>query len=491
MKKTHYYLGFLVAFLLAVPAALLFAAEAPTINAGILNAANATTTSAAVGTSLHARAYVSTASSTLPVPSGTVDFTRYDNTSCTGTGTTQTGVALANGMAESSAVALTASGLSYIVHYNGQGDVFTTGNSSCVSVTPTSGIVTVSGTLSTTSAQVGTTVHESSTLANATANAGGTVSYAVYTNAACSTGLIGAGVKTVTNGVVPDSNDIQFNNAGTFYWQAVYSGDSNNNAATSSCSPVLTITPIATAKGHIIVDKLTSPANDPASFSFTTTGSGYGAFSLTDLATPNNQELVVGTYTVSESSQSGWTLTSAGCSTNGAATTTYSPGTNITLSANDVVRCLFVNTKQPTTTPGSGSISGKSFNDLNKSRAMDSGEPGLSGWKINLFKNAAWWKFGNPVQTVITTADGSYSFVGLADGTYSVEQVITNGWNQISSDYKQIEIVNGAQITGRDFANVEKNNNGNAIGHNKDKNDKWKKFFKRWHSNGWRWGNDD
>jgi hypothetical protein len=34
---------------------------------------------------------------------------------------------------------------------------------------------------------------------------------------------------------VPDSNGITFNSAGTFYWQAVYSGDANNNGATSDC----------------------------------------------------------------------------------------------------------------------------------------------------------------------------------------------------------------------------------------------------------------
>src|SRR5205823_4760041 len=39
-----------------------------------------------------------------------------------------------------------------------------------------------------------------------------------------------------------DSDGVQFNQAGTFYWQAVYSGDANNNGATSSCqSEVLTI----------------------------------------------------------------------------------------------------------------------------------------------------------------------------------------------------------------------------------------------------------
>ena len=39
-----------------------------------------------------------------------------------------------------------------------------------------------------------------------------------------------------TSGTVPNSSTVTFNNAGTFYWQAVYSGDANNNGASSPCT---------------------------------------------------------------------------------------------------------------------------------------------------------------------------------------------------------------------------------------------------------------
>jgi hypothetical protein len=95
----------------------------------------------------------------------------------------------------------------------------------------------IATTLSDESITVGGTVHDSATLTGATANAGGTVTYKVYTNATCdSPDPIDAGTKTVTNGVVPDSDPITFNTAGDYYWQAVYSGDANNNAATSLCT---------------------------------------------------------------------------------------------------------------------------------------------------------------------------------------------------------------------------------------------------------------
>jgi hypothetical protein len=95
---------------------------------------------------------------------------------------------------------------------------------------------TIKTTLSDTTVSIGDTVHDSATLTGATANAGGTVTYTVYTDSSCTQGGQSAGTVTVTNGVVPDSNPITFTSAGDFYWQAAYSGDANNNPATSKCT---------------------------------------------------------------------------------------------------------------------------------------------------------------------------------------------------------------------------------------------------------------
>lgn len=94
----------------------------------------------------------------------------------------------------------------------------------------------IATTLSATTVNVGDTVHDSAALTGATSTAGGTVTYNVYTDNACTAGARFAGTVTVTNGVVPDSNALVFNTAGTFYWQALYSGDANNNGATSTCT---------------------------------------------------------------------------------------------------------------------------------------------------------------------------------------------------------------------------------------------------------------
>jgi hypothetical protein len=107
---------------------------------------------------------------------------------------------------------------------------------------------TIATTLSANPVNIGTAVHDSSALTGATSNAGGTVTYTVYTDNACTLNPQSAGVKTVTNGVVPDSNAITFNSAGTFYWQAAYSGDANNNPATSVCtSETLVVNPNVTS----------------------------------------------------------------------------------------------------------------------------------------------------------------------------------------------------------------------------------------------------
>src|SRR5262249_33756084 len=72
--------------------------------------------------------------------------------------------------------------------------------------------------------------------------AGGTITYKLYNNSTCTgttpaTGLLAdltPANNTVTNGVAPDSLPFTFNNAGTFYFYAVYSGDANNTGPVNS-----------------------------------------------------------------------------------------------------------------------------------------------------------------------------------------------------------------------------------------------------------------
>ena len=134
----------------------------------------------------------------------------------------------------------------------------------------------------------------------------------------------------------------------------MHSVDGNSSGAVNRSIQSAAV--LAPAQGHIIVDKVTSPSGDPTSFSFSTTGTGYASFSLTDAATPNGQTLSPGAYSVSEAIPAGWVLTGLSCvSSLGTSTFTTTappvagPGTataSITLAANDTVTCTFTDTKQ-------------------------------------------------------------------------------------------------------------------------------------------------
>jgi hypothetical protein len=99
----------------------------------------------------------------------------------------------------------------------------------------------------------------------------------------------------------------------------------------------VTCTFVNTKRGHIIVDKQTNPAADPQVFSFDAGGAGYGDFTLTDAQAPNNQEVVPGAYSVSETVPAGWDQTSATCDKGETpASLDVEPGETVT--------CTFVNT---------------------------------------------------------------------------------------------------------------------------------------------------
>jgi hypothetical protein len=96
------------------------------------------------------------------------------------------------------------------------------------------------------SVPVGTTVHDTSTLTGASSNADGTVTYKRFTTIDC-TGTSTDEDVDVTNRVVPNSADFTPTTAGSYSYQAVYSGtngDPINLGATSPCEP-LTVTAVA------------------------------------------------------------------------------------------------------------------------------------------------------------------------------------------------------------------------------------------------------
>ena len=315
------------ACLLAVPSA--HASSAPLVTTTILDVTNATTTSAQIGSPVHASVVVasSTGSTT---PSGTVNFALYQGLVCSGDPSTQSGVVLMNGVATSSTTTVPVGGLSYLVHYSGDTN-YPAADGVCQ---PLIGVIAgthLSTTLSSSSVVSGSSVSDKATLSSTTNTAGGTVAYTVYSNNACTVGAQSAGVVAVTSGSVPTSTPLMFSVPGTFYWQAVYSGDSQNAAATSTCgSEVLTVTatttpPVVPGLGVVhgtvfndlnqnelldagepgiagFVINLHIGTNNGAPIVASTTSDATGAYSFGSLA--------LGTYYVEEIHQPAWTQTS-------------------------------------------------------------------------------------------------------------------------------------------------------------------------------------
>lgn len=76
-------------------------------------------------------------------------------------------------------------------------------------------------------------------------------------------------------------------------------------------------------------------------------------------------------------------------------------------------------------------ISGTVFNDLNADGVKNTGESGQSGWTIYLDADGN-GQLDTGETSTTTGTDGSYSFNGLAAGTYNVAEVQQSGWRQTS-----------------------------------------------------------
>ncbi|PWU25603.1 MAG: hypothetical protein C5B48_00470, partial [Candidatus Rokuibacteriota bacterium] len=119
---------------------------------------------------------------------------------------------------------------------------------------------------------LGTPVTDSATLSGTNiSTAVGTVNYAVFSDAGCATRIADAGTKNVTNGQVPDSNPVTFNTAGTFFWMATYSGDTQNGQSSTTCGQE-TVVVDATPPDTTITSGPTGAIPAPGSATFTWSG---------------------------------------------------------------------------------------------------------------------------------------------------------------------------------------------------------------------------
>lgn len=172
-------------------------------------------------------------------PSGTVTYTLFTNSFCAASGGSVSVVAIAGGVVPNSrAVLFNSTGsFAFQATYNGDAN----NNPAVATCEPLSvqlATPTIATALSSTAVSVGSLVSDSATISSSY-KAGGTVTYNVFSSPSCSGAANAVGTPvTVTNGVVPSSASEAFNAAGSFSWNAVYSGDPNNNVVASACEPL-------------------------------------------------------------------------------------------------------------------------------------------------------------------------------------------------------------------------------------------------------------
>jgi uncharacterized repeat protein (TIGR01451 family) len=192
--------------------------------------------SIALGGSAHDTATLTGATSTA---GGTVTYTIFSDSGCSQNAQSAGTVSVTNGSVPNSNPITCSSPGTYYWQASYSGDSHNNGATSpCTSEQLVVGKAqpSIATQLSSSSITIGGSVNDTATLTGATSNAGGTVAYTVYSDSSCDTQYAQAGTVNVTSGSVPNSNSITFNAPGTYYWQAVYSGDSNNSGATSPCT---------------------------------------------------------------------------------------------------------------------------------------------------------------------------------------------------------------------------------------------------------------
>jgi protocatechuate 3,4-dioxygenase beta subunit len=137
-------------------------------------------------------------------------------------------------------------------------------------------------------------------------------------------------------------------------------------------------------------------------------------------------------------------------------TETYRPGWAETVPASGTYSVVLYSGENETgwdfgnrVTGGQGTIQGSVFDDQNGNAVRDAGEPGLSNWTVELN--------GRGVRKILVTdVAGNYLFTGLSQGTYTITQMVPDGWTQTLPANGQpynITLANNADQAGVDFGN--------------------------------------
>ncbi|MBI5127730.1 hypothetical protein HZA76_04725 [Candidatus Roizmanbacteria bacterium] len=199
-----------------------------------------------------------------------------------------------------------------------------------------------------------------------------------------------------------------------------------------------------TQRGHIIVDKVTDPSGESQSFDFTATGTGYSNFSLTDQASPNNQEVVPGSYTVSEGAVEGWDSDGGVCD-NGEAPNSIDVG------AGETITCTFTNTQR-------GSISGYKYEDQSGDTTDSGDQSPVEGLLIELWRLVTGTTYEDTGLFDYTDSNGYFEFLNIIPGVYQLREILSSlgaAWTNVTSTEIEVTVDPGESDEDNNFINTQ------------------------------------
>jgi hypothetical protein len=124
---------------------------------------------------------------------------------------------------------------------------------------------------------IGDPIFDVATLSGATADAGGTITFHLFSDAACANEVTtGLSPVTVNGNGMYNSGNFTPTAVGTYYWVASYSGDANNEPATTACGDLFESSVVEKAPSTIVTAQELFP-QDAATISATAGGTPTGS----------------------------------------------------------------------------------------------------------------------------------------------------------------------------------------------------------------------
>jgi Bacterial Ig-like domain (group 3) len=222
-------------------------------------------------------------------PTGTIAFFYSTSNSCPTTGATQIGtpVTLSDNGAYTSASQTFPTPGTYYVYAVYSGDGTNNGaTSACEPLVVGSTAPALGTVLSANAIAVGGSASDTATLSGGSSPTGTITFFESTTNTCPASGAtqVGTPVTVTGDGSYP-STSATFSTAGTYYWYATYSGDSNNNAVTSQCEPLSVASSSDLTSTGVTPNPASATIGASATFTATVTDDGLSPTTPTGTAT--------------------------------------------------------------------------------------------------------------------------------------------------------------------------------------------------------------